>query len=296
MKKLNVRFNAILMFLVSTMLVSCNLNEDLEDTMATFDLTINGLEDLGDNYTYEGWIIVNGDAVTTGVFDVDANGNLSQNTFEVSEEDLENASTFVLTIEPYPDSDPAPSSVHILAGDFGTKSANLTIDHPAALNSDFNDAMGKYILATPTDGSDNNENSGIWFLDLSSGSPMTGLDLPTLPTGWAYEGWSVINGVPVSTGTYTSVTGMDDAAPFSGTMDGPPFPGEDFLNNAPNDLSFPTNLQGTTAVISIEPVPDNSTAPFLLKPLVGNVPANAQDHVTYDLGQNLSFPTGTAKR
>ena len=28
------------------------------------------------------------------------------------------------------------------------------------------------------------EVSGIWFLSLASGSPMQGLNLPTLPAGW----------------------------------------------------------------------------------------------------------------
>jgi hypothetical protein len=210
--------------------------------------------------------------------------------------DLESASAFVLTIEPTIDNDPAPSAVHILAGDFGGEEATLSISHSAAINNDFSNASGKYILATPTNGSETNELSGIWFLDLSSGSPEIGLNLPALPSGWAYEGWSVIEGTPVSTGAFNDVNVVDNADPFSGEMSGPPFPGEDFLNNAPMDLSFPTDLSGTTAVISIEPVPDNSSNPFLLKPLVAVVPANAVDHETYDLGQNLVFPTGVANR
>jgi hypothetical protein len=79
-------------------------------------------------------------------------------------------------------------------------------------------------------------------------------------------------------------------------MSGPPFPGEDFLVNAPAGLTFPTNLAGGMAVISIEPVPDNSTAPFLLKPLVAPIPANAIDHTDYQMNQNLVFPTGTVTR
>jgi len=53
-----------------------------------------------------------------------------------------------------------------------------------------------------------------------------------------------------------------------------------------------------TAVISIEPDPDNSASPFLLKPLVGGIPSNAMDHVTYMMNSNVanSFPTGTATR
>ena len=70
-------------------------------------LVINGLEDLGSTAEYEGWLIVNGNPVTTGKFSVDASGNLSQTMFDVDQSDLDNASTFVLTIEPKPDPDPA---------------------------------------------------------------------------------------------------------------------------------------------------------------------------------------------
>ena len=149
----------------------------------------------------------------------------------------------------------------------------------------------------PTNGAMTNENSGIWFLDLGSGSPAQGLFLPTLPAGWKYEGWTVINGTPVTTGTFTSTTSVDDADPYSSTMPGPPFPGEDFLNNAPTGLSFPTDIAGGVAVISIEPDPDNNVNPFTLKPLVGDIPMNATDHTNYGMNLNVSsFPTGTANR
>ena len=156
-------------------------------------------------------------------------------------------------------------------------------------------ASGFYILATPTNGDATDENSGIWFLSLASGSPASGLDLPTLPAGWAYEGWAVIGGTPVTTGRFTATDAADLSAPFSGTDPGPPFPGEDFLINAPTGLAFPTDLAGGMAVISIEPEPDDSSAPFTLKPLAGPIAADATDHVTYSIPSNLaSFPTGTA--
>ena len=222
---------------------------------------------------------------------------MSQTEFEIDATNLSNTTTFVLTIEPNPDEDPAPSAVHILAGDFSGSSSTISVSHPAALGNDFSASTGTYILATPTDGAMTNENSGIWFLDLSSGNPAQGLFLPTLPNGWKYEGWTVINGTPVSTGTFTDATLADDANPYSSNMPGPPFPGEDFLVNAPAGLIFPTDIAGGLAVISIEPDPDNSTNPFALKPLVGDIPMNATDHFNYDMNTNLSsFPTGTVTR
>jgi hypothetical protein len=289
------------LFFISTLLLTiffsaCEEDED-SDPMKNLNLSISGLEDLGSDAIYEGWLIVNGAPVTTGTFSVDGSGSMSSTSFSVNASDLEDASTFVLTIEPIPDSDPAPSDVHVLAGDFSGNNASLTVGHGAALGNDFATAAGKYILATPTNGADTDEKSGIWFLDLASGSPAVGLSLPTLPAGWKYEGWTVIDGQPVTSGTFTMVDAVDDAAPFSSTEPGPPFPGEDYLLNAPSGLTFPTDLSGGTAVISIEPDPDNSPLPFTLKPLVGGIAADAMDHVTYTMDKNLgSFPTGTATK
>ena len=269
---------------------------DLSDSDSELTLDIAGLENLGPNANYEGWVIVGGAPVSTGVFTVGSDGELSQTGFSVSASDLSNAATFVLTIEPNPDPDAGPSAVHILAGDFSEDTASLSVGHPAALADDFSGASGTYILATPTDDDDTNENSGLWFLDPTAG-PGPGLDLPTLPDGWLYEGWAVTNGVPVTTGTFTSTEGSDDAAPYSGPNPGPPFPGEDFLVNAPDGLTFPTDLAGGTAVISIEPDPDNSPNPFTLKPLVGDIPADATNRTPYTMNNNSgSFPTGTASR
>ncbi len=280
-----------------TFLTSCDDDDEPTIDTATFETNFVGLEDLGDDYAYEGWLIVDGAPVSAGIFTVDADGNASQTSFEVNADDLAAATTYVLTIEPSPDSDPAPSPVHILAGDFSGNSADLTVGHGAALANDFTASTGTYILATPTDMDDTNEKSGVWFLDPTAG-PGPGLDLPTLPEGWAYEGWAVVDGTPISTGTFTSVTGADSDASFSGSQPGPPFPGEDLLVNAPAGLDFPVDLAGKTVVISVEPVPDNSPAPFTLKPLVGPVAADAIDHTPYSMNNNAANtnPTGSVTK
>lgn len=278
-------------------LFSCN-NNDEEPQNKDLTLNLQGLDELGADFVYEGWLIVNGNPVSTGTF----NDVSFPKTFSVSRDVLDNASKFVLTIEPLNDSDSNPSNTKIMAGDFGSDTANLS----TAVIGDYSGVMGKYILATPTNGADTNENSGIWFLDLpnSMPPPLTGLTLPTLPEGWKYEGWVVINGVPITTGKFTNVNATDEFNGYSGNQPlGMPngndgfFPGEDFLNNPPASLNFPLNLSGKTAVISIEPNPDNSSLPFTLKPLVGAIPTNATDHVTYMMMSNLtSFPSGTATR
>ena len=289
--------NNIFKFMIlafAMIMVSCG-DDDPSDNQ--LNLSFSGLEDLGSGYAYEGWIMVDGSPKSTGIFTVDGNGVPSQTVFDLNEDDLEAATAFILTIEPSPDPDPSPSDVHIVAGDFNASSASLTVSHSAALGTDFTNATGGYILATPTDGADNNENSGVWFLDPGAG-PGASLSLPTLPAGWAYEGWAVIDGTPVTTGTFTSASGADDSAPFSGTMPGPAYPGEDFLNNAPAGLSFPTDLRGSTIVVSVEPVPDNSPNPFTLKPLVGMTASNAMDHTLLSMDNNASAtnPTGSATK
>jgi hypothetical protein len=270
---------------------------EVDPTTGELTLSINGLQDLGSDYTYEGWLIVDGAPVSAGLFDVDANGELTQTSFEIDIETLENATAYVLTIEPRPDNDPAPSDVHILAGDFSGSSVNLSVSHSSAIGTDFTAATGDYILATPTDGAMNtDENSGLWWLNPTG--PSAGLDLPTLPAGWIYEGWVVIDGQPISTGRFSTPDGADDLSVYSGATAGPPFPGEDFLQNAPSGLTFPVDLSEKTAVISVEPVPDNSEAPFLLKPIVGAIPANALDHTLYSANNNAEAtnPTGTVSR
>lgn len=286
------------MFLALTILgliaSSCSSDDDNTPTTANLTLNLNGLEELGNDFVYEGWIIVDGSPVSTGVF----SSVTFPQSFPVDAAQLDAATTFVLSIEPAVDNDPAPATTKILAGDFSGDSASV---NSSGLVGDFSTSSGKYILATPTDTDDSNEASGVWFLDNSSGSAVAGLDLPTLGDGWKYEGWAVIGGQPVSTGTFTSVSSADDNAstsPFKGGAgDGPPFPGEDYLQNAPSGLTFPTDLKGTTIVISVEPSPDNSALPFTFKPLAHMVPVNAENHTVINMGVGpVSLISGTVSK
>ncbi len=288
-----VTMKGLLFSLIIIALAACD-KEEMGIKSGNLNLSIQGLEDLGPDYVYEGWIITPSGPVSSGIFTVDANGMLSKNQFSIPEETLDASTTFVLTIEPKVDPDPAPSKIHVLAGDFSASSANLSISHGAALGNDFGSVSGKFILATPSTATMDDEASGIWWLDPAGPTPT--LNLPSLPEGWQYEGWAVINGTPVSTGTFTNVSGADSGEPFKGPAATPPFPGEDFVANAPAGLSFPTSLLGGAGVISIEPFPDNSPAPFTLKPLVGAIASDAGVHSLITMTQNLDFPTGTATK
>lgn len=289
-----------LLAIAAVTLTSCSDENDnnLVPIMGNLKLDINGLENLGSDYKYEGWVIVNGAPISTGVFTADDRGALSQTSFPIESNVLASATTFVLSIEPANDPDPAPATTKLLAGDFSGNSAGLS---STGIVGDFSNSKDKYILATPTDGENNNEFSGVWFLDLTSVSPTEGLTLPTLSAGWKYEGWTVLNGIPVSTGTFTAVGSADDNAEisnFKGDLNnGPGYPGEDFIQNAPVGLTLPTDLKGSTIVISVEPSPDNSSAPFTLKPLAHKVPTDANHHETLIMGTGpVAAISGTVTR
>lgn len=277
--------------------LSCSNDDNLDSSTpaaTTLNINLTGLEDLGADFLYEGWIIVNGEPVSTGTFSVDANGSLSQGQFNVDGQTLADATRFVLSIEPNPDPSPSPADTKIFVGDFNGNTASLGTGTVAP---SFDALAGKFIIAAPTGtGAEDEKYSGIWFLDNSSGSPVAGLELPTLEAGWKYEGWVVVDGVPLSTGTFVSVSGSDEAAPFSGENPGPMYPGEDFLENAPDGLEFPTDVRGKVAVISIEPFPDNSPTPFTLKPLAGMIAEDAMEVQEIQSNVVASFPEGIVTR
>jgi hypothetical protein len=211
--------------------------------------------------------------------------------FPVDDTDVAGATLFVLTIEPVPDADPAPASTHILAGEFNAGSASVSVGHPAALGDDFTTSTGSFILAAPSDTEAvGGYQNGIWYLIPPTPDP--GLSLPTLPAGWAYEGWIVdtMAGVPYSTGTFTSTSGADSDAggTTAGPGDTPPFPGQDYINPL-RDL-----ISSHMAVISVEPVPDNSPMPFTMKPLVKPIsdPSDAGIHQAMNNNATASNPFG----
>lgn len=280
---------------VGFLATSCSDDDDNNTpNLSNLTLDLDGLEALGDDFVYEGWIIVDGAPISTGRF----SSVTFPQSFEVDANQLADATTFVLSIEPTVDPDAGPADTKILAGDFNGNS-QITVN--SNLVADFSSATGEYILATPTDTDDTNEASGVWFLNNSADPAVKGLELPTLSAGWKYEGWAVIDGTPISTGTFTDADMADDNAAtsvFKGDAgNGPGYPGEDFIQNAPSGLTFPTDLKGATIVVSVEPYPDNSPAPFTLKPLAHVVPADAANHTVIPMSTGpVSVLVGAVKR
>jgi hypothetical protein len=269
-----------------------NAPEVNNNEVQTSPLTVNftGIESLGSDFVYEGWIIVNGIPVSTGTF----SSVVFPKTFQVNSSDLEVATAFVLSIEPAVDLDPDPAATKVLAGDFNGNVATVS----TGIVGDFSAASGDFFLRTPTDetmGNNGNDENGVWF-GIPGMPPMANFNLPVLPEGWIYEGWVVGDTGPLTTGTFTDFSEADGQMPHSGPQSGPPIPGEDFFTNAPAGEFFPLDIRGRTIVISIEPVPDDSLAPFAMKPLLGTA-GQITAPTTYSFGQNLnSLPIGSVSR
>lgn len=256
-------------------------------------LTTTALERLS-GARYEVWVVKGPRKFSAGTFNFTGNGRQTRTRFH-SPVSPATADAIAVTVEPRDDPSPAPSRVVVLMGT-PTAMGGAALRFPVDLSG----AAGSFILATPTDGPMTNETAGLWFLDPAAG-PGPGLSLPPLPRGWTYEGWGVTQGTALSTGKFSSPTGADRAAPFSGPQAGPPFPGEDFLTGLPSTIRPPVNLAdgASRAVISIEPdlgagVDPSGPAPFSIKPLVASIAAGQADHASIRLTANpSSLPMGT---
>ena len=73
---------------------SCSDDDDNTPSIATLNVDLDGLEALGANYVYEGWIIVNGAPISTGTF----TSVTFPQSFTVDATQLPAATTFVLSI------------------------------------------------------------------------------------------------------------------------------------------------------------------------------------------------------
>jgi hypothetical protein len=272
--------------------------DDAEADDYNLDLDFTNLAELATGH-YEGWLIVSGAPVSTGKFKMSASGDILDlsdqimtDPFLVAGLDIVNVTDFVLSIEAEGDTDSIPGDVKPMAGAYDSIAMGGPLSHNIGV--DLSSVSGEYILATPTDDPAGNELSGVWFLNTTG--PAAGLMIPDLTgTDWMYEGWAVIGGTPVTSGRFNMASEADDFNGYSETVNpGPPFPGEDFLLNAPSGLTFPTDLSDQTMVVSIEPRVDSDPGPFQFKPLVGTVPSMATDHTEYQMTDNTAtLPTGT---
>ena len=157
---------------------SCSNDDDNTPLTATLSLDLDGLEALGSDYVYEGWIIVNGEPISTGTF----TSVTFPQSFTVDTEQLAAATKFVLSIEPAGETGESalePAATKLLAGDF----SGTTADVNTGIVGDFNSAAGAFFLRTPTDetsGNNGNDQNGVWF-GTPGAPPTSNFVLPLLP-------------------------------------------------------------------------------------------------------------------
>lgn len=100
--------------------------------------------------------------------------------------------------------------------------------------------------------------AGLWFAtttgDRSAVRP--GLRLPPAAAGFVYGGFvTTAGGTVLTTGSFTDPRAADNASSYSGQGRGLPLPGEDFLRNSPEGVTFPPNLADgrTEAIVALLP-------------------------------------------
>lgn len=282
-------------------LTGCDYFEN-SDTLnsASIEVNITGLPAIPDTMTYVGWYdndVTRFEPIKVFALDPGGNGEINFKS-EQTLGSLIDAQVFLLTIEresAINDSGFAPSSRVVLSGRF--KTGNCTLDLGEAADQ-LNNASALFTLSTPTNGPGTDELSGVWFIDSlnTAAAPVAGLKLPVLYNGWRYEGWVEINGTLVSTGRFTDPEAVDLFDGYSSTTAGYPFPGEDFLQNAPAGLTFPTDLSGQKVFVSLERNDGSTsgTTPFVVL-FSATIQSPAQSGVSYVMQRTTNLiPGGTA--
>ncbi len=297
-KAIKMKNILLIIFAAIFLLSGCDYfeNGDTIDS-STIEVNISRLPAIPDSMTYVAWV-ENEDTSQfkpTIIFAADAvDGNLYYRS-EVPLRVIQAAQKFWLSIEPdsiVNDSVFIPGDLKLLGGNFLLGSANLEIGRRALTFDDFSVVFN---LLTPTDDPQLNETSGIWFAKIDTADNVSrGLDLPELYGAWIYEGWVEVNGTYLSTGRFTDPSAADMSNHFSGSSDGLDYPGEDFLQNAPAGLTFPLDLKGKKAFISVElnDERDFGESPYI-KIFETTIPADAGTKIQYQMtNTELSLPFG----
>ena len=265
--------------------ISCSSDNDDVITSKKVTQSFLNLPDLGSGYVYEGWLIVGNEKISTGRFSHSESANYISSSIDITK--VNAATTYVLTIEPATETGAdltSPSGWIFSKGDFsGDNATPSTNDALFSGSSNLETATSQAFLKAPSVGTVGSDANGIWFINALPPSSGGFTNLPTLASGWIYEGWIVVNdssgnATPVSTGRFTdpnaadvSFFGASNNNEFKGPNGVPPFPGEDYIvdpNSRYPGVTFPIDLTNATVVISIEPTTNDAETPFGLKPFV----------------------------
>ena len=298
------RFALCLALLVAA-LSGCDSNgPDEEEEIGKIVLTLSGLDPLSNGFHLEGWIVTaEAETRSVGKFNVDERGNLvdldgnaiTANLIETPFELDSTVHRMLISIEPPGDTDDTPSDTRLLGGIFVEQTAELKAADVEGIEDALILSAGTFIVATPTDGPNTNEESGIWFVNLTGGPPGRGLRTTIPIRGWKYQAWTEFDGIIVDMGVITHHSRPDESSLYSGTLPGYNYPGEDFLTNAPPGLDFPISVISAVVFVTLEPNPDPDPTPSQFVLFSGRVPENVQANETYNLANLIErFPSGSA--
>lgn len=219
------KFFSMAMIATAILATSCEDDDDasemtMKEGMSTLKSSVKGLAPLGDDYLYEGWVLVDGTPVSTGRFSLNSDGSIPAEGLTTKTEYISKATAFVLTIEPKKGDDPAPSATKLFKADFSNNTATVAQGEVLGLDAFTTSGEATYFLRTPTDetaetGNNGNDQNGVWFgIPQPNAAPKNGFsNVPALTaqSGWRYEGWVVVNGNPISTGTFYAFSGKKDS-------------------------------------------------------------------------------------
>jgi hypothetical protein len=292
----------IRIFLVIGLLFAgCEILEtEVPSSVREMEISFTGLPQLPDTLEYVSWL-----AGPEGSFFyrvekfTPVNGSFSKLYTDIKAGAIVGMQYLVLSIEKKGLHDTVltkPSDVPILAGYLNGNQGEIKFSEDNSMPR-FESVKGNYMLATPSDTDPLNETSGIWFVDKdSAGNMIAGLTLPALPKGWFYQGWIEKDGRKFVTGHFQDIEDFDLDAPYSDTTATVyEFPGEDFLLNPPDGVTFPLDLQGAKVYITLQPKYDLMGS-YGFRILEGQVTVGSVPGTVYQLQMmTITPPSGTVK-
>lgn len=276
---------------------------------STVILSVEGLAPLEGGLNYQGWVVkyVNGSywGSALGMFNINESGQMVDPVADTILSGSFSANMYAeevfgvqVTVELSSEVVSQPSNTYLLGGTIHEGTVSLSLDSWLGMGIDFSPMEGHYILMTPSDDDDGNELSGVWFVDASTGNDAPGLFLPEAPDGWNYEGWVVSGTDTLSTGKFFDPNVSDTTDIYGGLTGAPLYPGQDYLFNAPEGVSFPIDLTGGSVFITMEPWNEWDVAPgspFFLRLMEAAIPSGVLSGTTYDLNSRFDLlPRGTA--
>lgn len=289
-------------------MLSCTETDILNETGQMEFKDIN-LPHLPEGYFYEAWLLVDGSYVSVGRITNDSIQNNMARMSKIDAADLNQAQSVALTIE---NSSGSPSNYVLLIGNFEGNNAEL--------RSNINAHNGVQTLAQQISGAFTIQNAsvpnsdqhlfgenGIWFFKGDENKEPT---LNLVYEGIDYQAWTIkrfnnydwnLNMGVIRADTLSDTWRSFIPSPFLPNI--PNFPGEDFLQQPGDMISFPegffpVDVKGSKVIIT--PIFKNynsSEIPFPIHLLRGNIPINAtkNPHLTYELEINTDYSAKATK-